>query len=174
MKTLNITDSKMTIKTSVELTVNTVFREVSENENYDLVITEQATDAYWKSTNKQLGEIDLEVNDCWLTKDNVLTNQSGFIAIIKKADTVKTTTIYRAGDYTNNTGDFLGFFNNFEEAKNELKFSDEAEIGDGTFSQITEFTVLTSEFEKGDIEDKDFMMEIWGEGEIVKDYFFTK
>jgi len=87
---------------------------------------------------------------------------------------MKTTTIYRADDYQNNMGDFLGFFTNIEDAKDELEFSNEAKIGDGTFSQITEFTVLTSEFEKGEIEDRDFMMEIWGEGEIVKDYYFTK
>ena len=87
---------------------------------------------------------------------------------------MKTTTIYRADDYTNNMGDLLGFFENLEDAKNELEFSNETKIGDGTFSQITEFTVLTSEFEKGNIEDRDFMMEIWGEGEIVKDYYFIK
>ena len=47
-------------------------------------------------------------------------------------------------------------------------------MADGNFSKITEFTVLTSEFKKGDIEDREFMMEIWGEGEIENDYYFTK
>ena len=83
MKTLNVTDSKMTIKTNIELTLNTVFTEVSEDENHDLVITENNTDGFWKSTNKQLGEIELEPNDCWLNEDNVLVNQSGFITTIK-------------------------------------------------------------------------------------------
>ena len=87
---------------------------------------------------------------------------------------MKTSTIYRADDYTNNMGDFLGFFHNLEDAKSELEFSNEVKRADGTFSQITEFTVFTSEFEKGEIEDKEFMMELWGESEIVTDYYFTK
>ena len=87
---------------------------------------------------------------------------------------MKTTTIYRAEDYKTNMGNFLGFFYNLEDAKSELEFSNEVKMANCTFSQITEFTVLTSEFEKGNIEDISFMMELWGEGEIVKDYYFTK
>lgn len=88
---------------------------------------------------------------------------------------MKTTTLFRADDYTNNMGDFLGFFTTLEDAKSELEFSNEINSAqDGTFSQITEFTVLTSEFEKADEFNKDEMMKLWGEGEIIKDYFFAK
>ena len=88
---------------------------------------------------------------------------------------MKTTTLFRADDYTNNMGDFLGFFTTLEDAKSELEFSNEVHSAqDGTFSQITEFTVLTSEFEKADEFNKDEMMKLWGEGEIVKDYYFVK
>lgn len=85
-----------------------------------------------------------------------------------------TTTLFRADDYTNNIGDFLGFFTTLEDAKSELEFSNEVDNAqDGTFSQITEFTVLSSEFEKADEYNKGEMMKLWGEGEIVKDYFFV-
>lgn len=83
MKTLEITDKSMTVKTSVELVENVIFRKVEENESYDLVITECGIDGFWKSTGKKLGEIELEGNDCWLDKDNILVNQSGFITTIK-------------------------------------------------------------------------------------------
>lgn len=83
MKTLEITDKNMTVKTSVELVENVIFREVEETESYDMVITECGIDGFWKSTDKKLGEIELEGNDCWLDKDNILVNQWGFITTIK-------------------------------------------------------------------------------------------
>lgn len=85
---------------------------------------------------------------------------------------MKFTTIYRADEYYQNFGNLLGFFNDLEDAKSEIEFSNEVKNADGTFSRITEFTVLTSELEKGDIEDTEFMMELWSEGKIVTDYYF--
>jgi len=87
---------------------------------------------------------------------------------------MRTTTIYRADNYFNNMGNLLGFFESIESAKNELEFSNEAKVADGTFSQITEFTVLTSEFKKGKIKDSEFMAKLWGVGEIVNEYYFTE
>lgn len=83
MKTLEITDKNMTVKTKVELVENVIFREVEETESFDLVITECGTDSFWKSTGSKLGEIELEANDLWLDSDNVLVNQSGFITTVK-------------------------------------------------------------------------------------------
>ena len=85
---------------------------------------------------------------------------------------METTTIYRADNFTNNMGDFLGFFDSIEDAKSELEFSNEVITADNKFSQIAEFTVLTSELEKGEIEDKDFMMKIFGESKIIKYYYY--
>lgn len=83
MKTLKITDKNMTVKSSIELVENVIFREVNKTDNYDLIITEYNIDGFWKSTGKKLGEIELEGNDCWLNKNNVLVNQNGFITTIK-------------------------------------------------------------------------------------------
>jgi len=87
---------------------------------------------------------------------------------------METTTIYRADDYFNNTGQFLGFFIDKEDAKDALEFNNETKIGDGDFSQITGFTVSTSEFEKGDINDREFMMKLWGESEIFNQYYYDE
>jgi len=83
-------------------------------------------------------------------------------------------TLYRADDYQNNMGELLGFFDNIEDAKSELEFNQPAKSANGTFSQITEFEVLTLNFDKGEISDRDFMLNLWGEGEIVNDYYFVK
>ena len=87
---------------------------------------------------------------------------------------METTKIYRADDYYNNMGQFLGFFTDIEDAKDALEFNNETKIGDGDFSQITEFTVSTSEFEKGDINDREFMMKLWGESEMLNKYYFNE
>jgi len=87
---------------------------------------------------------------------------------------METTTIYRADDYYKNMGQFLGFFTDIEDAKDALEFNNETKIGDGDFSQITEFTVSTSEFEKGDINDREFMMKLWGESEMLNKYYFNE
>lgn len=86
MKTLNIADENMVIKTKVELTENLIFREVNEGESYDLVINEYGIDSFWKSTNSKVGEITLEPNDIWLDNDGVLVNRDGFITLIKTYD----------------------------------------------------------------------------------------
>jgi hypothetical protein len=84
-----------------------------------------------------------------------------------------TTTLYRADDYTNNSGNCLGIFTLFGDAKAELQLQDSVnQPQEGTFSQITEFTVLTSKFEKIDDFDQKQMFSLWEEGEIVRDYYF--
>lgn len=86
---------------------------------------------------------------------------------------MSTTTIFRADNYNSNTGNFEGFFLNIEDAKSRLNFENEVSSADGNFGQITEFKVATVDFENGSITDEKFMMELWGDSEIVKDYYFA-
>jgi hypothetical protein len=84
-----------------------------------------------------------------------------------------TTTLYRADDYINNSGNCLGIFTLFRDAKAEIEFDNlVVEAQDGNFSQITQFTVLTSKFEKIDEFDQKQMFSLWEEGEIIRDYYF--
>lgn len=83
MKTLKITDEKMTVRVKSELVKNVVYRECEETDNYDLIITECGLDGFWKSTEKINSEIELEINDCWIDKDNNLVNQYLVITTIK-------------------------------------------------------------------------------------------
>ena len=85
-----------------------------------------------------------------------------------------TTKIYRADDYYNNMGDLLGFFSTKEDAESELEFSNPTKIGDGTFSQITEFEVESSKLESVEISDNETMLseEIWGNSHIINDYYY--
>ena len=84
------------------------------------------------------------------------------------------TKIYRADDYMNNFGDLIGFFLTKEEAESEIVFSNPTNVGNGTFSQITEFEVESSKLEGIDINDNEAMLsgEIWGAGEIINNYYY--
>ena len=81
--------------------------------------------------------------------------------------------IYRADNYNANTGDLQGFFKNLEDAKDALNFENEIEANDadGNFGQVTEFEVDFKVFDE-EFKDVKFMLNVWEEGEIIRDYYF--
>lgn len=82
-------------------------------------------------------------------------------------------TLFRADNYTNNSGNLAGIFTLFGDAKSELEFDNlVSEAQDGNFSQITEFTVLSSVFNEIDQFDQKKMFGLWENGDIVRDYYF--
>lgn len=82
-------------------------------------------------------------------------------------------TLFRADNYTNNSGNIAGIFTLFGDAKSELEFDNlVSEAQDGNFSQITEFTVLSSAFNEIDQFDQKQMFGLWKNGDIVRDYYF--
>ena len=87
---------------------------------------------------------------------------------------MKKTTLYRADDYYKNSGDIVGFFSTKEDAESEIEFSKPTTQREGTFSQITEFTIHSSAIKDVDVSDTERMIEedIWGEGDIVNDYYY--
>lgn len=87
---------------------------------------------------------------------------------------MKNVKVYRADDYYNNMGDIIGFFASKEEAESELEFSEPTNVGDGTFSQITEFEIPESKLKNVELSDTERMLEedIWGSGEIINDYYY--
>jgi hypothetical protein len=88
---------------------------------------------------------------------------------------MENTKIYRADDYTNNMGDLIGFFSSKEEAESEIEFSNPANVGDGTFSQITEFEVEGSKLEGVELSDNEAVLseKIWGSGIIINNYYYS-
>lgn len=87
---------------------------------------------------------------------------------------MKNVKVYRADDYNNNMGNIIGFFASKEEAEIELEFSESTNVGDGTFSQITEFEIPESKLKGVCLSDTERMLEedIWGSGEIINDYYY--
>lgn len=87
---------------------------------------------------------------------------------------MKNVKVYRADDYYNNMGDIIGFFQSKEEAEIWLEFTEPTNVGDGNFSQITEFEIPESKLEGVELSDTERMLkeDIWGSGEIVNDYYY--
>lgn len=83
------------------------------------------------------------------------------------------TTLYRADDYEGNMGDLIGFFKTHEEAEDEIEYKKEVNSTEGNFSQITELEVPSSYLIDVDIRDSYEMLPIWGDGEIVNNYYYV-
>lgn len=81
--------------------------------------------------------------------------------------------IYRADQYTDNMGDLIGFFLSKQEAESNIEFTVQSEVGDGTFSQITEFEVESERLNGIDIKDNNTMLDIWGDGEIGSEFYYV-
>lgn len=86
--------------------------------------------------------------------------------------------VFRVDNYDNGfSGNFVGFYLSKDDAESNCEFNNfhgtNQPEGDNPFSQITEFEV--SDNLKFDINDTKEMMsdEIWGEGEIIEDYYYT-
>ena len=89
-------------------------------------------------------------------------------------------TVYRADNYSQNTGDFQGFFLDLELAKRACEYKEPVEMADGNFSQVTEFEVKwleeMPEVDKYGRLDNDVIFQLWEDGnksEIIKDYYFV-
>lgn len=87
---------------------------------------------------------------------------------------MKSVKVYRADDYYRNMGDIIGFFASKEEAESEIEFTEPTKMGDGNFSQITEFEVPESKLEGVEFSDTERMLEedIWGSGKITNEYYY--
>ena len=87
---------------------------------------------------------------------------------------MKKETIFRADDYFNNMGNFLGFFETKEEAEDELTFTNETETQHDNYSQITEFQVDSRKLCNVKISDNEKMLsyDIWGDADIIKNYYY--
>lgn len=83
--------------------------------------------------------------------------------------------VYRADDFHNSIGNIIGFFASKEEAESEIEFSEPTNVGDGSFSQITEFEIPESKLEGVELSDTERMLEedIWGLGEIINDFYYN-
>ena len=84
---------------------------------------------------------------------------------------MNTATIFRADNYKNNFGDLVGFFTSKEDAFGYLDHIIPSNVGDGDFSQITEFT--SNMPDDVEISDNKQMLDVWSNGEIVDTYFFV-
>jgi len=100
-----------------------------------------------------------------------------FINLNKNDMETKMKTLYRADDYTNNMGMLKGFYSSIEEAEANIEYSEACsyQTESGSFSQITEFTLPANVLEGVNIKDTKRMIEedIWGAGEIIKDYYYV-
>ena len=88
---------------------------------------------------------------------------------------MRTTKVYRADDYSHNMGDIIGFFATKEEAENEITYARSTNIGDGDFSQITEFEIPSHHLNGIELSDTQTMLSdaIWGAGELINEYYFN-
>ena len=84
--------------------------------------------------------------------------------------------IYRADDYTNSIGNLVGFYEDIEDAKQNLECREPSpSCHQYPHSQITAFKVDSKLAEALDLKDNERMLEedVWGSGEIVSNYYYV-